>query len=169
MAETHRGANYGSQGEAVKWLILTTALIGVLIWRNRMNEAQLVLAQTIYGEARGEGRDGMAAVANVVMNRVRSSVVWWGNDVIGVCKAPWQFSTWNENDPNRSIIEAMQPGDNDVFDDAFKIADAAIAGTLPDITGGATHYHTKAINPTWADASLVSADIGAHLFYRGLA
>ena len=32
---------------------------------------QLYLAKTLWGEARGEGKKGMQAVANVVMNRVQ--------------------------------------------------------------------------------------------------
>lgn len=110
-----------------------------------MHEAQLVLAQTLYGEARGEGAGGMEAVAAVIMNRAEIGG-WWGDSVISVCKAPWQFSTWNAGDPNRPIIEAKRPGEGDaVFDQAWEIASRAIAGELSDPTGGATHYHTTRV------------------------
>lgn len=145
------------------FLFLLVALAG--LWRWRMNEAQLVLAQTIYGEARGEGSDGMAAVASVVMNRARIGG-WWGDSVIAVCKAPWQFSTWNANDPNRALIEAKRPGAGDAaFDDAWAIAGLAIAGGLSDSTGGATHYYNPAVaNPQWASAWTPTASLGNHVF-----
>lgn len=145
-------------------------LAALFAWRWRMDEARLVLAQTIYGEARGEGASGMSAVANVVMNRAAIGG-WWGDSVIAVCKAPWQFSTWNENDPNRSVIEAMRPGGNDVFNTAYAIAGLAINGSLRDETGGATHYYAPGSisKPKWADSGYQTASIGGHDFYSGVA
>ncbi len=49
------------------------------------------LAQVIYGEARGETRDGKIAVGNVVMNRVLSRRAW-PNTISGVVTAPRQFT-----------------------------------------------------------------------------
>ena len=156
-------------GLALKWLPLFL-IAAFAVWRWRMSEARLVLAQTIYGEARGEGYAGMAAVANVVMNRVAIGG-WWGDNVIAVCKAPWQFSAWNEGDPNRRVIEAMRPGDNAVFDMAYEIAGKAVAGTLPDITGGATHYYARGsiAEPSWARGAVKTASLGGHDFFSGVA
>lgn len=134
-----------------------------------MNEAQLVLAQTMWGEARGEGDEGMRAVANVVMNRTALGG-WWGDEVIAVCKKPWQFSAWNANDPNRPRMEKLRPGGSDAeqaaFERAYVIAGRAIAGDLPDVTGGATHYHAPSVNPAWASSLTYIGKIGAHTFYR---
>lgn len=141
----------------------------MLAYEADQKNARLVLARTIYGEARGEGREGMQAVANVVMNRTRLGG-WWGSEVAAVCLKPWQFSVWNEGDPNRELILSKRPGDGDaVFDEAWEIAGAAINGGLPDITGGATHYHTTAVSPGWMDPAKQVATIGAHVFYRGIA
>jgi N-acetylmuramoyl-L-alanine amidase len=145
------------------------------VWRWRMDKARLVLAQTIYGEARGEGWVGMAAVASVVMNRVRyaenkAGGFWWGDSVITVCKKPYQFSAWNENDPNAAIIRDMAPGANATFDMAYEIAGAALAGTLDDPTGGADHYYNPdVVNPAWATTFDKVAEIGRHVFFRGYA
>ena len=126
-----------------------------------------VIARTIWGEARGEGDEGMAAVAAVVMNRAAKGG-WWGTTPVAVALMPWQFSAWNQNDPNRAKVEAVTT-DDPSFARAVEIATAAIDGTLPDITGGATHYHTKAVAPAWADQSKIVADVGNHLFYAGIA
>lgn len=152
----------------MKWfLFILAAALGAWGWR--MHEARLVLAQTIYGEARGEGYTGMAAVASVIMNRVGIGG-WWGDNVIDVCKKAYQFSTWNEGDPNRPVIEAMRPGDNAVFDLAYRIAGEAMSGSLSDATGGATHYYAPGSigKPTWAMGAFQTASIGGHDFFKGV-
>lgn len=131
-----------------------------------------VLARTLYGEARGEPVRGKEAVAAVIMNRVRKAEArggwWWGDDVIGVCLKPWQFSCWNPGDPNRARILAVT-ADNKTFATCLRIARRAIAGGLDDPTGGATHYHNRSVHPPWAWNHAPSAEIGGHLFYATVA
>lgn len=128
-----------------------------------------VLARTLWGEARNQGTHGMQAVANVVMNRVaqaqKKGRFWWGNSVIQVCQKPYQFSCWNRNDPNFAKVQAVETTDL-YFASAIRIARRAIIGKLPDITNGATHYHTKSILPYWAKGQKPCEHIGAHVFYR---
>ena len=38
---------------------------------------------------------------------------------------------------------------------------------IPDMTGGATHYHANWVNPSWAQQFPQTAEIGVHLFYLG--
>ncbi len=133
---------------------------------NRRHQIDIV-ARTIWGEARGEGVEGMTAVANVIMNRVRAGS-WWGSTPAGVSRKRWQFSAWNPNDPNRARMLAVT-ADDPAFARALEIAERAIDGSLPDITGGATHYHAPSVQPDWADGATVEARIGAHTFYSGVA
>jgi hypothetical protein len=137
--------------------------------RNADRQAILTLARTIYGEARGESVRGMEAVAAVVMNRVRRASErggwWWGSTPIDVCRKPQQFSCWNETDPNRCKILAVDP-EHPVFRICLRIARRAIAGTLKDPTKGATHYHAKDVSPPWARSRKPSAEIGGHKFYN---
>lgn len=122
-----------------------------------------IVARTIWGEARGEGATGMQAVANVIINRANNPG-WWGRNIIDVCLAPKQFSAWNRDDPNYAKVQSVT-AENPSFKTALDIAARAVAGTLPDITGGATSYHTTAINPYWADDGKLLTVIGAHKFY----
>lgn len=130
------------------------------------------LARTIWAEARGEGIAGMEAVASVIMNRVNLDLGrdgkpdWWGEGVEGVCRKPWQFSCWNADDPNLGKLILVKASEDAHFAAALDIAKRAVAGELIDRTGGATHYHTKTINPKWADGQTPRADIGRHLFYK---
>jgi N-acetylmuramoyl-L-alanine amidase len=82
-------------------------------------------------------------------------------------EAHWQFSCWNERDPNRTKIESVVPS-NKAFISCLRIARRALNGTLKDPTCGATHYHVKGIFPPWARGRAPSAEIGAHQFYNNV-
>ncbi len=129
-------------------------------------------ARTIYGEARGERVKGREAVASVILNRVKRSRLrggryWWGNGIVSVCRRAWQFSCWNERDPNRKKLEAVT-AENKTFASCLRIAEKAVTGELSDATKGATHYHAKSIIPPWAKGKKPSAKIGNHLFYNNI-
>ena len=138
-----------------------------------------ILARTIWGEARGQGYAGMQAVASVVMNRFYAAqnssakARQYGRTVAQICQKPYQFSVWNENDPNRAKLLAVDEN-NSEFRRSVIIASRAIHGDLPDNTGGADHYlnisATKAGRggslPSWVDLSLKTAVIGSHTFLK---
>ncbi|WP_284618654.1 cell wall hydrolase [Aquabacterium humicola] len=141
------------------------------------DEAIDVLARTMYGEARGEGRAGMEAVAHVVCNRV-DAARWWGGSVIEVCRKPWQFSCWNANDPNRRRLLEVSAADASfalAVDIAARVhaahrkADGSRARL--DTTEGATHYYAPARvrRPRWAQGLVPCARIGGHDFFTGVA
>ncbi|MBC8267610.1 MAG: cell wall hydrolase [Rhodospirillaceae bacterium] len=130
-----------------------------------------LLARTLYGEARGETVRGKEAVACVIVNRVRRARerggYWWGESLGQVCQKPWQFSCWNEGDPNLKKILAVTP-ENRVFQSCIRIARRAASGAIDDPTRGATHYHSKSVNPPWSRAKAPTAEIGNHLFYTNI-
>ncbi len=71
--------------------------------------------------------------------------------------------------------ERSQPGkdprrrqDNRNFQSCLRIARRALAGTLKDPTGGATHYHAGGMTPPWAKDRKPSAEIGRHRFYNNV-
>lgn len=122
-------------------------------------------ARTVWGEARGEGSAGMAAVAWVIRNRA-ANPRWWGSTIKGVCLKPWQFSCWNANDPNASKCRAVTLDDRE-FRAAVDICAAVFRGELPDPTGGADSYYDDSIRPpVWAVGKRPTARIGHLIFYR---
>jgi N-acetylmuramoyl-L-alanine amidase len=124
-----------------------------------------VLARTLWGEARGEGRDGMVAVACVILNRADPREKRWPNGVAKVCQQPKQFSCWNPNDPNLARLQRVDAGDP-AFKMALEVAGIAVAGKLPDPTRGANHYHTPAVQPDWSKGKQPAATIGHHKFFK---
>ena len=115
----------------------------------------------MYWEARGEGRDGMAAVGAVVLNRVAHSrfpdtpcdVVHQGGET-----PPCQFSWWCDGQPDR-------PEDGADWRQAREVADRLLSDPPPDPTGGALYFHSKDIDPPWPDLQK-TAEIDCHILYK---
>lgn len=124
------------------------------------------LARTLWGECRGETIVGQRAVAQVIINRSKDPR--WPDSIADVCLQPWQFSAWNENDPNREKLEKV--GLNDIaFVDCLHVAIDAMSGS-PDLVKGANHYLTSALAksrpPKWFDPAKVTKTIGSHVFLK---
>lgn len=111
----------------------------------------------------------MQSVANVIMNRA-ANPCWWGNDVRSVCLKYMQFDCWMPTDPNyKTILDVTI--DDPIYAIALDIAEKALAGTLEDLTGGATYYFAKTMPkwPKWAEGKTPSADIRGQLFFNDVA
>ena len=120
------------------------------------------LTQAVYYEARGEGSDGEAAVAQVVLNRTRHpsfpksicGVVFQGAG-IGGC----QFSFACDGSVNHHVeVGAWRR--------AERIAARALDGFVMAEVGNATHFHVASLSPNWGPGLLKVAQVGAHVFYR---
>lgn len=135
-----------------------------------------VMARTLWGEARGEGLEGMEAVARVIINRYKAKK-WFtgyrvedGRKIPGIketCLKKAQFSCWNKNDVNYPLLLKVDER-NEAFRLCLKIAEKAIDGRLPDFTNNATFYHTRAVKPIWALHRSPCYETGGHLFYNDI-
>ncbi|MEP1768540.1 MAG: cell wall hydrolase [Sulfitobacter sp.] len=121
------------------------------------------LTEALYFEARGETVKGQFAVAEVIRNRVKSSR--FPNSYCAVInqgtgkKYQCQFTYTCDGRPEVVSEHAA-------FARVAKVARATIDGKSPDITDGATFYHTTAVRPSWAAKFTKTARFGVHLFYR---
>ena len=125
---------------------------------------QKCLANGIYFEARSESVRGQAAVAQVILNRVRNPA--YPNSICGVV---YQNDSWF----NRCQFSFACDGRKKRIDDpaAYKTAqDIAMAVTagkifIPEV-GSSTHYYAQYVHPGWARTMQKMTKIGLHIFYR---
>ncbi|TVR10858.1 MAG: cell wall hydrolase [Salinarimonadaceae bacterium] len=122
------------------------------------------LAEAVYFEARSEPETGQSAVAQVVLNRVKSNL--YPNSICGVVyqnrhrHLRCQFTFACEG---KSLAIREQAA----WRRAVRVADAVLTGdTYLETIGGATHYHANYVNPRWARALLRKDRIGRHIFYQ---
>lgn len=128
---------------------------------------QAILAKTAWGEARSLGSEGMQATINTAQNRLASGVTWWGNSLRTICLYPWQYSSWNANDPNRPKLLSVTETDPQ-YAIALGLASEAIDGTLDDITHSATNYFDRRLpkEPTWALGKAPCFVLEPHIYFR---
>ena len=121
------------------------------------------LTQAVYYEAAREPALGQAAVAQVVLNRVRHpgypktvcGVVYQGSARSTGC----QFTFTCDG----SLSRSPDPG---LWASAAAVARRALSGHVVREVGSATHYHADYVAPYWAPTLVKLAQIGAHIFYR---
>ncbi|MEJ0023054.1 MAG: cell wall hydrolase [Alphaproteobacteria bacterium] len=135
----------------------------VLNEAKRVSDEANCLAQAIYYEARGESYDGQMAVAEVIVNRTRSSlypstvcgVVYQGSERSTGC----QFTFTCDGSLNRTPK-------GDAWARSQTIASEVMMGFARPMTHRATHYHTNEVDPIWSSSLVETTRIGAHIFYR---
>lgn len=120
------------------------------------------LTEAMYFESRSESLEGQFAVGEVILNRVDSrrfpntvcGVVTQGAHRLNAC----QFSYNCDG-------KAEHFGEPRALARSGKLAKMLMDGRARVLTGGATYYHTSAVNPSWASSFTQTTQIGEHLFY----
>lgn len=159
------------------------ALIGPVNLDKEVN----CLAQNLYHEGRGEGIMGMRGIADVTLNRVKSTkypnticeVVHQGpvyeswrtrrypdlpnheriyNPVQGMC----QFSWWCDG---QADVMKDDHSRRLAFDVAYKFINQGLGQGL---TAGADHYHAVSVQPKWSEHPKMAyiGTINNHIFYK---
>ena len=127
------------------------------------SRALACLTSAIVYEAGYEPAAGQAAVAEVIMNRLRNpafpkticGVVFQGSARRTGC----QFTFACDG----SLRKTLRPA---LVAQARAVAVSALNGELAPQLAGATHYHANSITPYWAASLVKVTTIGHHIFYR---
>ena len=135
-----------------------------LIDPESLKREQKCLAEAIYFESRSEPESGQAAVAQVVLNRVRSGlypttvcgVVYQNRHRYKAC----QFTFACEG----KSLAVTEPGPWAI---AQRVAKAVLEGqSYNKAVGTSTHYHAAYVAPYWSRKLKRTDQIGRHIFYR---
>jgi N-acetylmuramoyl-L-alanine amidase len=128
----------------------------------KLFSANNIAVATIWAESRGEPREGKMAVGEVIRRR---TLIPYNSDgtIIGTCCRDRQFSSWNNDDPQRLWMLRLDDTDPIVID----CKNAWEQSEFTDYSNGAVLYHANWLKPIpyWAPKCRVVAKIGAHIFY----
>lgn len=115
---------------------------------------------------------GQIAVGCVIRNRVINETY------LQICLKPKQFSCWNENDPNYSLLVELAKGliqnefDVDgILDQCLYVAGGIVNDHIIDITNGAKNYLTEQLfhdsnRPSWAAHPTNVQPIDSQVFFN---
>lgn len=132
-----------------------------------------ILTLTLIGESRGEPIEGIVAVGCVIRNRTLAQKKTYDE----ICLAPKQFSCWNENDPNRVLLEElgseMMLGSNFTVPSYIQcqyIARGIFENKILDNVHGALNYMTLELwnsrnRPSWARNVNFAISKGNQIFF----
>jgi spore germination cell wall hydrolase CwlJ-like protein len=139
--------------------------LGTDVVLNQLLAEHRCLSEVLYYEARGEGRTGQQAIAEVVFHRMNT-----GNYGHSICAVVYegagrpgcQFSFTCDGELTRGKQA-------DAWKESETLAAEILTGEvrLRNATGGATNFHAVSVSPDWAPTLEKTTQIGNHIFYRG--
>jgi N-acetylmuramoyl-L-alanine amidase len=128
----------------------------------RMSDQDL-LALCIWRESDNQSYDAMLGVGYSIKNRANAPG-WWGNSIATVVLHPWQYSSFNANDPG---IHRWPHDDEPKWIAACEIARRVLEGVVDDPTDDATSYYDVSISPPqWTNSMEFTVQLDKIRFYR---
>ena len=120
------------------------------------------LTAAVYYEARGESDRGQAAVAQVVLNRVRRA-----GFPKSVCGVVFQGAAAHECQFSFACDGSMRQGrEQAAWRRAHTVAQRALDGAVMEEVGESTNFHVARLGQIWGTGLVKVAQVGAHVFYK---
>jgi spore germination cell wall hydrolase CwlJ-like protein len=151
-----------------QWItILVLLIIGCVsvLGDEVLTRDERIVALTILGEARGEGKCGMYAVGCVIQKRASERNLTPAR----VCLQPYQFSIWNAGGgkvKKESKLYYLWKSKSMMYARELARAICKNKKLQQAYTGGANHYCTLSTNNYWTRKGVVTKIIGNHKFYK---
>jgi N-acetylmuramoyl-L-alanine amidase len=120
-----------------------------------LDEETRCMAGAIYFESRGEPLSGQLAVADVILNRIRSGR--FAKSICSVVTQPSQFSFVRGG-------RVPDVADCAYYRTAIAVARVAMAGAWESPAADALFFHARRVSPGWHRIQI--AAIGNQVFYR---
>jgi len=121
------------------------------------------LSEAVYYEARSEPVSGQIAVAEVVLNRIKSK--HYPNTICGVVYEGAERTTGCQFSFTCDGSTMKEPYGQS-WENSQNITRLVLSSSLPPVSSGATHYHTTAVEPHWSETLRLVKNIGTHKFYK---
>jgi N-acetylmuramoyl-L-alanine amidase len=113
------------------------------------------MAKVVHHEAANQSLQGQLAVAQLILNRVRSPL--FPKTICGVVNQPGQFF---------STRAWPAPVHSPRWHTSVAIARIAREANMPEIAPGALFYHAAFVTPSWSKRRVKVGRIGENVFYR---
>lgn len=141
--------------------------------------AEALLARILYAEAGERPARAVEALAAVAVTRARLAMACplaaaryaggatpasTARALLAVLQAPFQFPTRHPRHPAHARFLAP-PGPDPAMAVCRRVARRAMAGTLPDASGGAVLWHAQDHLPRWAMGLVPRLEAGGLCFY----
>ena len=154
---------------AYRYIIIVLCGLTCLVHSQGLTKEQDTLAQTLLGEARGEGKAGLYAIACIVKRRMELKS--YPNTAVAVCLEPSQFDYWTQrkrvkwDDQNRANVRRLMKGNTELVRYAKMLA-VNINRVDLNYTKNADHYCTLDTHNYWTKGRKPVAIIGQHKFFK---
>jgi spore germination cell wall hydrolase CwlJ-like protein len=166
----------------MKWSLLGLVISSLSLYCSNANGSEVenyygketyCLAKNIYFESGNQPLAGKIAVAQVVLNRMEHKS--YPKDVCGVVyDAKWRTDWRGKEVPVRNMCQfswfcdgkSDEPLDTKTWELSLEVAYDVLWRHYPDITEGATHYHTLYVDPYWSSSLNETVTITDHIFYK---
>tara|TARA_R110002074_G_scaffold33325_17_gene92826 strand:- start:3376 stop:3894 length:519 start_codon:yes stop_codon:yes gene_type:complete len=171
-----------SHDTMMKWSLLGLVISSLSLYCSNANGSEVenyygketyCLAKNIYFESGNQPLAGKIAVAQVVLNRMEHKS--YPKDVCGVVyDAKWRTDWRGKEVPVRNMCQfswfcdgkSDEPLDTKTWELSLEVAYDVLWRHYPDITEGATHYHTLYVDPYWSSSLNETVTITDHIFYK---
>ena len=149
------------------YIVIVLCGVHTLAHGQRLTNEQEVIAETLLGEARGEGKGGMYAVACIIKQRMINRK----QTAQQVCLARGQFDYWTQHkrakwdDQNRANVRRLMQSDTELVRYAKALA-VSINKLDLNYTKNADHYCTLGTHNYWTKGKTPVVIVGKHKFYK---
>jgi hypothetical protein len=129
-----------------------------------------LLTRVVYGEARGETAEDQENIVHSIINRSRDKQRRYGGTIRDILLKPYAYSCMNPDDPNYTKLLSLSK-DSQEYKKIYSIVRKTFLSRMnggEDPTMGATHYHTKDVDPKWNTAARKMIKLGSHKFWIGV-
>ena len=146
-------------------MIKTLLFLLLVVTCQGMTEKQ-ILYYTLMGEARGEGKEGILAVSNVIVNRYNNNLKY--KSISEVCLEDKQFSFWNDRALIEKQINVINSDNNkEITQFTANLVNKILnKEKIPNVLGkNVLNYCRFDCFPKWRNDNKIVAKIKNHVFF----